>query len=218
MQTLIPPPVTATARTSGRFGRTLGFGLTPRALLFLLAGTLLSIPAFYQLHRIWIMFAWDIFILALIVFDLTRLPSPDKLSITRRFVHSPALGEPTEIVHEVLQQSNARIQVRVTDDLHPALTASPATVTILAYPRTTPAIASQIVYPNRRGDFRLGKVFLRYRGTLRLVDRWAVANVEQSIRIFPATEQSSGNTSIYPHAALARSSCRKRRLRLRGNV
>ena len=214
MQTLIPPPVTATARTNGRFGRARGFGLTARALLLLLAGTLLSIPAFFQLHRIWIMLAWDLFILALIAFDLTRLPPPAKITVTRRFVHSPALGEATEIVHEILQQSNARIQVRVTDDLHPALTPKPETVTTLAYPRDT-ASASQIVFPNRRGDFPLGKAFLRYRGALRLVDRWAVADLEQRIRIFPATEQSSGNTSIYLMRA-RQIELQKRRLRLRG--
>src|ERR1039457_4479488 len=104
MQTLIPQPRTATARPNGRFGRALGFGLTARALLLLAAGTLLSIPAFFQLHRIWMMLAWDALIFALIAFDLTRLPSPDRISITRRFAHSPALGDATEIVHEVLQQ------------------------------------------------------------------------------------------------------------------
>ena len=50
MQTLIPEPVTAIAHPSGRFGHMLGFGLTPRALLFLLAGVVLSIPAFFHPH------------------------------------------------------------------------------------------------------------------------------------------------------------------------
>jgi uncharacterized protein (DUF58 family) len=214
MQTLIPEPRTATARPNGRFGRALGFGLTTRALLLLLAGTLLSIPAFFQLHRIWMMLAWDALISALIVFDLTRLPSPDKIAVTRRFVNSPALGEPTEIVHEILQQSNGLLQVRITDDLHPALTAKPETVTTLVYPRESAKI-DQICYPNRRGDFPLGKVFLRYRGALRLVDRWAVADLEKRVRVFPATEQSTGNSSIYLMRA-RQIELQKRRLRLRG--
>ena len=214
MQTLIPQPRTATARANGRFGRALGFGLTPRALLLLLAGTLLSIPAFFQPHRIWMMLAWDALIFALILFDLARLPSPEKIAIPRRFVHSPALGNATEIVHEILQQSNALLQVRVTDDLHPALAARPQTVTTLAYPREA-AKVTQVCYPNRRGDFPLGKVFLRYRGALRLVDRWAVAGLEQRVRVFPATEQSTGNTSIYLMRA-RQIELQKRRLRLRG--
>lgn len=217
MQTLIPEPVTAIARPGGssaRFARALGFGLTPRALLLLLAGTLLSIPAFFHPHLIWMMFAWDALFLALIAFDLAQLPPPEKIAVTRRFVHSPALGDPTEIVHEVLQQSNALLEVRVTDDLHPALVAAPQTQTILAYPRES-AKSTQICYPNRRGDFALGKAFLRYRGSLRLVERWAVADLEQRIRVFPATEQNTGNTAIYLMRA-RQIELQKRRLRLRG--
>lgn len=214
MQTLIPEPVTAVARPSGRFGRALGFGLTPRALLLLLAGTLLSIPAFFHPHRLWIMLAWDALVATLILFDLTQLPSPDNLTITRRFIHSPALGEPTEIVHEVLQQSNALLEVRVTDELHLALIATPQTQSILAYPRE-PAKTAQSCYPSRRGDFRLGKVFLRYRGALRLVERWAVADTEQQVRVFPATEQSTGKTAFYLMRA-RQIELQKRRLRLRG--
>jgi len=214
MQTLIPEPVTAIARPNGRFGRTFGFGLTPRALLFLLAGTLLSIPAFFHAHWIWMMLAWDALFLALIAFDLAQLPPREKITITRRFVHSPALGDPTEIVHEVLQHSNVLLVIRVTDDLHPALTAIPQTQTIVAYPRET-ARSVQICHPNRRGDFELGKVFLRYRGSLRLVERWGVADLEQRIRIFPATEQSTGNTAIYLLRA-RQIELQKRRLSLRG--
>jgi uncharacterized protein (DUF58 family) len=214
VQTLIPEPVTAVARPNGRFGRALGFGLTPRALLLLLAGTLLSIPAFFHPHRLWIMLAWDALVATLILFDLTQLPSPDNLTITRRFIHSPALGEPTEIVHEILQQSNALLEVRVTDELHLALIASPQTQNILAYPRE-PAKTVQSCYPSRRGDFRLGKVFLRYRGALRLVERWAVADTEQQVRVFPATEQSTGKTAFYLMRA-RQIELQKRRLRLRG--
>ena len=71
MQTLIPQPVTATARPNGRWGRVLGFGLTARALLLLLAGVQLSIPAFFHAHRIWMMVAWDASVLALIAWNVT---------------------------------------------------------------------------------------------------------------------------------------------------
>jgi uncharacterized protein (DUF58 family) len=214
MQTLIPEPVTAIARPNGRFGRVLGFGLTPRALLLLLAGALLSIPAFFHPHRLWIMFAWDALIVALILYDLTQLPSPERIVVTRRFTHSPALGDATEIVHEVLQQSNTRIEVRVTDDLNPALIATPQGRIALAYPREAAKIGL-VCTPNTRGDFLLGKVFLRYRGVLRLIERWAVVDLEQHVRVFPATEQSSGNTEIYLMRA-RQIELQKRRLRLRG--
>jgi len=214
MQTLIPEPVTARARANGRWGRALGFGLTPRALLLLLAGVLLSAPAFFHPHRLWLMFAWDGLIAALILFDLMQLPAPEKIGVTRRFVHSPALGEATEVVYEILQQSNARIEVCVTDDLNSALMATPQTVVTLVYSREVARIAL-VCTPNSRGDFLLGKVFLRYRGALRLIERWAVVDLEQRVRVFPATEQSSGNTEIYLMRA-RQIELQKRRLRMRG--
>jgi len=214
MQTLIPEPVTARARTNGRWSRVLGFGLTPRALLLLLTGTLLSIPAFFHPHQLWLMLAWDTLIAALILFDQAQLPVPEKITVTRRFVHSPTLGEATEIVYSILQQSNARIQLCLTDDLNPALMATPQTCVTLAYPHETAKIAL-VCTPNTRGDFPLGKIFLRYRGMLRLIERWAVVDLEQRVRVFPATEQSRSNTEFYLMRA-RQIELQKRRLRMRG--
>jgi uncharacterized protein (DUF58 family) len=214
MQTLIPPSVTVKAQPVGRFGRIAGFGLTPRALMLLSAGVLLSIPAFFHTGRLWIMLAWDGLMLGLIVFNLLQLPAPDQIEVTRRFVHSPALGVATEIVHTVLQPSRVVLEVRMTDDLHPALIAPPRTETVLAYPRD-PAESTLTCFPNRRGDASLGKIFLRYRTGLRLIERWTVADAKQTIRIFPATEQSTGNTEMYLLRA-RQIELQKRRLRMRG--
>ena len=97
MQTLIPQAVTVRARYFGRFGRVLGFGLSARALLLLIAGVLWAIPAFFHPHRIWMMLVWDGLIALLIVVDGIGLPAPSAIAVTRRFLHSPALGERTEV-------------------------------------------------------------------------------------------------------------------------
>ena len=97
MQTLIPEPVSAEARYLGRAGRVLGFGLTARALLLLAAGVLWAIPAFFHPHRVWMMLVWDGLIALLIVVDGFGLPAPAAIAVTRRFLHSPALGERTEV-------------------------------------------------------------------------------------------------------------------------
>jgi hypothetical protein len=85
MQTLIPQPVIAKARYLGRAGRVLGFGLSARALLLLVAGVLWAIPAFFHPHRIWMMLVWDGLIGLLIVLDGARLPAPSSITATRRF-------------------------------------------------------------------------------------------------------------------------------------
>ena len=214
MQTLIPQPITARARYLGRTGRVLGFGLSARALLMLVAGVLWAIPAFFHPHRIWMMLVWDGLIGFLIVLDGMRLPAASAIKVTRQFLHSPALGECTEIEYEVMQQSDGIVTVLVTDDLHPALIPIPRPLAVVAYPRDTVRAVLEC-HPGRRGDFRLGKIYLRYRGALRLVERWAVCDAEQDVRVFPASEQSGDKAALYLIRA-RQIELQKRRLRLRG--
>ena len=214
MQTLIPEPVSAEARYLGRAGRVLGFGLTARALLLLAAGVLWAIPAFFHPHRVWMMLVWDGLIALLIVVDGFGLPAPAAIAVTRRFLHSPALGERTEVEYEVVQQSNAIVTLSVTDELHAALVAVPRAMRVVAYPRDAVRVVMEC-WPGQRGDFRLGKIYLRYCGAMRLVERWAVCDAEQSVRVFPASEQSGDNTAFYLMRA-RQIELQKRRLRLRG--
>jgi uncharacterized protein (DUF58 family) len=160
------------------------------------------------------MLAWDGLIALLVVIDAASLPAPSAIEVTRRFLNSPSLGERTEVEYEVIQHSNQIVTVLVTDDLHPTLVPIPRPVTVIAYPRDS-VRAVLDCYPGERGDFRLGKIYLRYRTALRLVERWAVCDAEQEIRVFPASEQSGDNTAFYLMRA-RQIELQKRRLRLRG--
>jgi len=214
MQTLIPQPIMVQGRYLGRAGRVLGFGLSTRALLLLVTGLLWAIPAFFSPRWVWMMVAWDGLIVLLIILDGMRLPAPGAISVTRRFLHSPALGERSEIEYEVLQQSNDIVTVIVTDDLHATLIAAPRSLVVVAYPRDV-ARAVMECYPGGRGDFGLGKIYLRYLGDLQLVERWAVCDAEQEIRVFPASEEGGDSSAFYLMRA-RQIELQKRRLRLRG--
>ena len=109
----------------GRLGRWVGFGLTVRALLLFCAGLVLAIPAFWEPRRIGFMLAWDALLLVLCVVDAVRLPSPESFMITRRFLDSPQLGEPTRVEIAVQMDADTVVDARVVDDLHPALIAKP---------------------------------------------------------------------------------------------
>jgi uncharacterized protein (DUF58 family) len=214
MQTLIPNPVTAPAHPNGRFGRVLGFGLTPRALLLLLAGLLDAIPAFFHPHRLWLMFAWDALVALLIALDATRLPAPEDLAVTRRFVHSPAIGLETEIAYTVHHEAGAILSIALTDELHPSVLATPRALRLTAYPREAASVALTL-RPRERGDAALGRIFLRYRSALALIERWAVADTAQRIRIYPAVERASSHTDLYLMRA-RQIELQKRRLRMKG--
>src|ERR1700760_4480057 len=135
MQTLIPEPASGTAKPIGRLGRWAGFGLTARALLLFCAGLVLAIPAFWQPRRIGFMLAWDGLLLVLCVIDAMRLPRPEAFTVTRRFVDSPQLGEPTRLETILRMEADAVIDARVVDDLHPALIAKPEVQHIEVFPR-----------------------------------------------------------------------------------
>ena len=195
-------------------GRWFGYALTQRALLLLVAGCLLTIPGFFHPRWVFAMLAWDALVLLLAVMDTARLPAPGTIEVERRFDNSPILGEPTQVTLEVTQNSNAILDIRITDALHPSLDPMPATHRVLAYPRDA-VRATFSCTPNTRGDVTLGKVFLRYRGALKLVERWADANLEAQVRVHPPMERSPENSALYL-LRIRQIALQKRRLRLRG--
>jgi uncharacterized protein (DUF58 family) len=68
--------------------------------------------------------------------------------------------------------------------------------------------------PGARGDLRTGKVYLRYRSSLLMAERWAAADLRQTVRIYPNFEHAKKN-SVY----LARSrqiELQMRMMRMRG--
>ena len=174
MQTLIPQDATATAQPFGKAGRWLGFGLTPFALWLVLGGLVLALPAFWRWQRIGFMLGWDALVLGLCAVDAVRLPRPESFRVTRRWPDSPQLGRPARVELAVRQESDAVLEVRLVDDLHPAIVARPAEQRVEAFPRVE-VVTVQEVSPAERGDWTMGRVYLRYRGAMRLAERWAAA-------------------------------------------
>ena len=197
MQTLIPQPVSHEAHPKGRLlGRALGFGLTPRTLLLLCAALLLAIPAFRHSKTPWLMFGVDALILIAALGDAIALPAPERFTVTRRFVHAPELGRPVEMELTALHTVHGMYTVLLTDDLHPSLTSMPRAVKVVSYPND-PASVRVFATPGQRGDLPLGKVYLRYRSVLGLVQRWSVADVSQTVRVYAAGEAAGASQELY---------------------
>jgi uncharacterized protein (DUF58 family) len=220
MQTLIPESASGVAKPMGRIGRWAGFGLTARALLLFCGGLLLAIPAFWHPRRIGFMLAWDVLLLILCIADAARLPRPESLVVTRWFIDSPQLGEPTRMEIAIRMEADAVIDAHVVDDLHAALIASPQTQRVEVFPREE-AISAQTIWPGERGDFTLGKVYVRYRGALGLIERWTAAEpviasgAVQRVRVFPAHEDSRGRAAFFLLRA-RQIELQRRKLQLRG--
>ncbi len=197
MQTLIPQPVTHVAHPKGRrLGRLLGFGATPRTLLLLAAATLLSIPSFMHAHTPWLMFGVDALLLIGFIADAATLPPPESFTLTRRFLHAPELGRVAEMELSATQTARGVYALRLVDDLHPSLTAMPVTVEVTCYPNE-PSTCITTAIPSQRGDIPLGKLYLRYRSAFGLVERWAVADLRQSVRVYAAGEAAGTSAELY---------------------
>jgi uncharacterized protein (DUF58 family) len=242
MQTLIPQSASARAKPVGKAGRVVGFGLTPLPLGLFAAGLVLAVPAFFHARQIYFMLGWDGLVALLMVVDAMRLPRPEQFVVTRTFLDSPQLGQATRVELAVRVDADAVLDVRMVDDLHPALVAMPVVQRVEAFPRED-AVSVSTIYPRERGDFGLGRVYLRYRGVLKLVERWAAAKLvvaadrgavvearvresgpgtpgsvverQQRVRVFPAHEDSRESTQFYLLRA-RQIELEKRKLQLRG--
>ncbi len=80
--------------------------------------------------------AWDGLLLVLALVDMALLPRPRAITITRSFLDSPEIGQPTKIELSVTQQSDVLLDVWLTDDLHPSLVAAPVAQRVSAFPAT----------------------------------------------------------------------------------
>jgi len=124
------------------------------------------------------------------------------------------LGRETRIELAVEHDANAVLRVQVADDLHPALAQLPPSTTLSVFPRDSARITFTVT-PNRRGDFTLGPVWLRWSGRLRLAERRAICEAAQKVRVYPTMERSADDTALYL-LRIRQIELQRRRLRLTG--
>ena len=201
---LHPEPVRALrAAPRGRFA----FGLTPRAIWLLAAGLLLALPGFFRRASGYGMLVWDALVLLLATAGWIRAcRPPQQITVERSWSNAPALDSETEIELAVEQNGRTILECRLVDDLPDALVAMPATHSLRAFPRVRAALRYRIE-PRERGDARAGAVYLRYASPLGLVERWAMAPLEQTVRVYPALRRARSRKSFSRAAARSTCSC-----------
>lgn len=180
---LAPNAVRAQAHPHGR----VGYGFGRRGMFLWLLGLAWVVPAFWDRTFIYAIAIFDgILILAMLV-DRALLPRPRQLAVERTWDSSPALSAMTQLHVRVRNESNVALSCKVLDALHPALRKEPVSFA-LTVPAKGEAVHKYAVFPNERGDHRVGRVYLRYTTALQLVERWVVADLEQTVRVYPNFE------------------------------
>jgi uncharacterized protein (DUF58 family) len=177
---LVPAAVRSRGRPRGRAG--VAFGR--RTFVLLGFGLIWIIPAFADSRFIAGMFAWDVLVLLAWLFDLGRLPRADRLTLTRTWLAPASLGVPSDVEISLMNDSASPVHARVLDAMPRELRTEPPTVRLEAAPGQE-ARAAYTIEPVMRGDTPVGAAHLRYQTPLRLAERWATADLAQTIRTYP---------------------------------
>src|SRR5205085_10250868 len=167
----------------------LGFGFGRRFFLLLLLGVLWAMPAFWDNRFLLIMAAWDLCAVAAWAADLRSLPRPERLKLERSWTGVASLRNTVDVVLEVENPGKIGLQCRIVDDVPQSLRTEPPIVEFTVGSQSTNG-QSYPVRPLERGDVHLGPAYLRYQSAAHFAERWAVAGLKQTIRIFPDLEEA----------------------------
>ncbi|HEY3988980.1 MAG TPA: DUF58 domain-containing protein [Acidobacteriaceae bacterium] len=170
----------------------LAWALTPRALYLLLAGCLFLAPGFFHARYAFGMLAWDLCVLVATIVDGARLPAPGLIDAQRAWLGAPSLGREVEVELALTQHGGSIIHCTLLDDLPSAFLDEPATYRLDAYPEARATIRYRFT-PAQRGDHAAGKLYLRYRSKVGLAERWAIADLTQTVRIYPTLRTPEEN-------------------------
>lgn len=184
-QALVPRTVRAAARSHKHFP----YAFARRFFLLLALGVLWTVPAFWDNRFLLVMAAWDLFAVIAWAIDLKQLAQAHQLVVQRAWSGPPSLSNDVEVTLEMENLSGASIECRLLDDVPSSLRSAPPDLLIKAGPRGNGS-ASYTARPLERGDIELAGVWLRYQSPAHFAERWAFADLQQKIRVFPDLEEA----------------------------
>ena len=177
---LIPAAIEAYAEPR----RGLPFAFGTRFFVALLLGLLWLIPAWWSPRLVAAMFLWDALVLAAWFLDLHRLPMPPLLTVRRAWKTAPSLARPNSVGVEIRNRGRCAVHAVLADAAPLAVRELPPSLDAVL-PAGASVFQEYAILPGERGDVRFGDLFLRYRTSLGLAERWAVARLGQTVRILP---------------------------------
>jgi uncharacterized protein (DUF58 family) len=186
-----PLAVEADARPRGRLP--VAFG--PRALGMLLIGFAWLVPAFIDSRFVLGLLVWDGAIVVAWLADLRRLPPARQLRVRRSWPSPPALSVPSRVELALVNQSRHPVRATVVDAVPRTLREAPPEVEVRA-PAGATAEVSYPIQPGARGETTIGPAYVRYQTALGFAERWAVADVAQTVVTCPDLAEAK-RYSIY---------------------
>lgn len=211
---LAPATVSASAQSRARWP--VAFGL--RFFMALILGLVWVGPAWWNLRFLYAIALWDALVLLAWFVDLRKLPLPAQIEVSRRWAGTLSQGRVCNISLAIRCPIKTILHFRLEDDVPPPLLGDVAgqpdssarssgrdediTSALWSEPpqlqltlgRAGATSGNYSVRPNERGDFQVGGVFLRYQSPLRLAERWAFADLKQTVRVYPNMDEARRHT------------------------
>jgi uncharacterized protein (DUF58 family) len=186
---LLPLTATAPGTNLGRWPA----AFAPRFFLALILGLVWLGPAWWEPRFVYVMVLWDALVMVAWVADLRRLPPPARLEISRLWSEPISQGVEGLVQLEAYNRGMIPIQISLQDDVPSGLHPEPLRLE-MSVPAAESVRATYSLRPTERGDARLGRVFLRYRSSLKFAERWATAELIQTVRVYPNLQESKRHT------------------------
>jgi uncharacterized protein (DUF58 family) len=208
---LIPSTMSAPAAS----GRRWPVAFQSRFFLALLLGLVWMGPAWWNRRILLALPLWDGAVLLAWAIDLRRLPRPGEITLSRRWSEPLSLNVDSQVELEVTNHSARRVEVSIEDDV-PALLARKLPRFTLQIKAHGSAKVSYPIRPATRGDLQLGRASLRYYGQVRFAERWAVADLRQTVRVYPNLREAERFTLYLVRSRQVEQEKRLKRLLGRG--
>lgn len=172
-----------------------GFGFGRRFYLLALLGLIWVAPAFADAELIWGLAAWNALIFFLWLVDWLRLPPAGQFVARRQWLRPLTLGVAGEYHWTVENHSARTVHMEVVEDAPQDLSAAPpaGTLQVAGHGEAKLVLPCR---PWRRGDAQFGKTYIRYESAWGLAQRWALADLPQTVRTYPAAG-GGGQDSLY---------------------
>jgi uncharacterized protein (DUF58 family) len=180
LRPLAPVPASAWSEPAGRWP--LAFG--PRFFLLAGIGLVLLAPAWVDRRAILLLGAWLGILLGAWALDARRLPRAAQVRVTRAWREPLAIHVPATVDVEVEHAGAQPVTLDLRDHSAAALRRAVAAAR-LEVPPGLRATCAYDIEPRERGDQTVGPIVLRYRSAWGLAERWAIARVDQVVRVYP---------------------------------
>src|SRR6266481_628554 len=182
---LVPPPIVGRARSLGR----VSFAFGPRFFVMLLLGLLWLVPAWWSPQLIAAMFLWDLLAVLAFISDLGRMPKPSQIEVRRLWEQAPCLATPCDVALSVRNFGGSAVRCFLIDETPVSFRDAPPSLELIVGPGGQSQTSYQIL-PRERGDVGVGRLFIRYQSKLAFAQRWAAADISQTVRVLPDLQQA----------------------------